>query len=305
MASPATPERSLSADPSAAAGPWIAFQTDVGAGNVIHLVRRDGSDPHPLAPGVAGEQVHPDWSPDGRRIAFAGDGGLWTVDVDGSRAARLLACACDYPAWSPDGARIAFTEYAGAAKPGDAPASSSIRIIDLASGRVRTIHTERRPLLVDVPRWSPDGTTLAVGVDRMDAEGFETGSAIAILASAGGPLRYLTQFATFAYDPDWSRSTNTLVYSTAMKGLKKLPDPGDETWNLHVIESDGSDDHPLTDVAHGERVWQPTWTPDGRFVICGVEASREGALVDAATGEIEVLERLPPVVTHPRIQPVP
>ena len=71
-----------------------------------------------------GWQAHPDWSPDGQRIAFAADDArqtgesvvtrdLWVSDANGHNAERVLDCelpcvVADYPAWSPDGQSLAL-----------------------------------------------------------------------------------------------------------------------------------------------------------------------------------------------------
>lgn len=76
---------------------------------------------HPLTPGV-----HPAWSPNGSRIAYAkwswqlGDElyEIWTVNPDGSAPARLTQSSATSnsrrsqlsPTWSPDSAHVAFTE---------------------------------------------------------------------------------------------------------------------------------------------------------------------------------------------------
>ena len=57
---------------------------------------------------------HPQFSPDGRRVAFgsdrSGEPEIWLADPDGSNAVQLTtkAAGSGYPRWSPDGERIAF-----------------------------------------------------------------------------------------------------------------------------------------------------------------------------------------------------
>ena len=57
----------------------------------------------------------PQYSPDGKRIAFESDRsgvhGIWISDADGSNAVELLpqaGASCGTARWSPDGQRIAF-----------------------------------------------------------------------------------------------------------------------------------------------------------------------------------------------------
>jgi Tol biopolymer transport system component len=65
---------------SALDDPWIAYQGATGGPPRIRLVRPDGTDDHAVVPDIeAGDQFHPDWSPDGLRLAFAAD------DADGTR----------------------------------------------------------------------------------------------------------------------------------------------------------------------------------------------------------------------------
>lgn len=55
----------------------------------------------------------PDWSPDGRRIAFhSGEPfDAYTMRADGSHRTRLTFDSGGQPAWSPDGRQIAFLSF--------------------------------------------------------------------------------------------------------------------------------------------------------------------------------------------------
>ena len=52
----------------------------------------------------------PQWSPDGRRIAFVRDEEIWVVEADGSRLTKVVGKPGGgrAPRWSPDGHRLAF-----------------------------------------------------------------------------------------------------------------------------------------------------------------------------------------------------
>jgi hypothetical protein len=59
----------------------------------------------------------PTWSPDGTRLAFTSESGLYTMNADGSQLHRVAATPpAGVPAWSPDSSRIAYasrTSYSG------------------------------------------------------------------------------------------------------------------------------------------------------------------------------------------------
>ena len=112
--------------------------------------------------------TYPQWSPDGRRIAFfAGDVGydgadVYIMNADGSSPIPLLAGRAQnqggwngrWPTWSPDGSLVAF-EWGGW--------ESVISARDPDGGGTLTTLARGKH-----PSWSPDGHWIAYGGGNVD-----------------------------------------------------------------------------------------------------------------------------------------
>jgi Tol biopolymer transport system component len=183
-------------------GGRIAFvRHEPGKGRVLFVVSSSGRSVTRIAAHVSlsGAPAY-SWSPDGKRLAYAGQGvsGLFIVDAMGQSAHPLVIASTGAPTsagtvhWSPDGSLIAFTT------------SSHVYV-------VRPDGTDARRVAdgYDVA-WSPDSKRLAVVGPAGDTWGQISvvrpdGTGLRLVARCSCSLRGPGYSETIAWSPDGSR----------------------------------------------------------------------------------------------------
>ncbi|CAN0460658.1 unnamed protein product, partial [Phaeothamnion confervicola] len=174
--------------------------------------------------------------------------------------------------WSPDGTHIAYVRYEPPAGADGPPAASSIQVLDLATMTSVEAVRSVQPELVDVPRWSGDGTRLVFGIDIFDDQFNEIGSTIGV-STIGGEVQRLNDPTMFSYAPDWSAATDEIVFSVEGLRFRSDPEAPPTAWNLWVAKPDGSGVRQLTDVADGQHLFQPAWVGDGSTLLATLETA--------------------------------
>ena len=247
----------------------------------------------------AAYDYQPDWSPDGRYVAYVSYDGesiaLKLLELSSGRARTLLADGAVNlePRWSPDGSRLAFVSTAFNAR-----WHIFVARLDATAGRladVRRVTVDRDGGLPRYyysvfdhylsPTWSPDGRELIFVSNRGRVYG--TGgiwrAAVGDTLTGARELHY--EETTWKARPDWARDGKRVVYS-GYHGRQ---------WNqLWLLASDGGDPIQLT---YGEfDATAPRWSPDGRRIAY---VSNEGGntslwVVDVPGGRrtrVEALDR--------------
>ena len=132
-------------------GHQIAFISGKSGSPQLYIMDADGSNVQLLTPyksGVRSYRAGPDWSPDGRAIAYEqqmGNFQVFMIDLR-DRVPKQLTSEGENedPSWAPDGRHIVFTSTRGGDK--------QLWILDTESGRARQLtHTRGARLAA----WSP------------------------------------------------------------------------------------------------------------------------------------------------------
>ena len=248
---------------AAAGGPvrTIEFSADVS------FTRPDFTPkPHrlnPTGPQAVHGIMHPVVSPDGRQIAFAALGDLWTASPTGvpKRLTDDAAVETD-PAWSPDGRSLAYSS--------DRSGSMQIWIRDLQSDADRQL-TGRgagasRLNISAAPMqaaWSPDGSRIAF--TSADGE-------LLAVDVTSGTISRIHGRLNEAGRPSWSPDGKAVVVSALNPNSTRFREGTNQVLRISLTGDPDRWFDPSPGKSIGMREdYGPIWSPDG---------SRMAAIVD-------------------------
>jgi Tol biopolymer transport system component len=202
-------------------------------------------------------------SPDGNRIAFARNDGLWVMDVNGSGMQQIVISeGIFYIAWAPDSKQIVYQDGAGTyiVKIPDGIFPQHVGMLGETDwspdggwfayhslqGLVKRAVSGGPVFVLDPsagwgvnPAWSPDGTRIAYT---------KNGDIFIINADGSGQTR-LTDHPAGDWEPRWSPDGGKIVFTTDRDGNKEI----------YVMNPDGSNQMNLTNSAENEE--HPSWAP--------------------------------------------
>lgn len=196
-----------------------------------------------------GDARQPQWSPDGRRIAFqaywAGDYDVWVVNPDGSGLEQLTSGPFDdrEPTWSPDGGRVLFSSDRGG--------SYDIWELTVSTGDLRRRTDD--PGNEYTPSYAPDGRRIAYVTDG-------EASGVWVQDGPSGPRRLVAVEDAEAYSPSWSPDGRRIAFVRIGSGAS----------GMHAVDAEGpaqaSGETRLTDAGQDVFPFRPAWTGDGRVL---------------------------------------
>jgi Tol biopolymer transport system component len=220
------------------------------------------------------------WAADGRRLAFAGTGGVWVMDVSDGTSRQILTCGegadgCSI-AWAPDGSRIAVAHGA------------TLDLIDPDGSNRVTVFIHGGGLAQ--PTWSPDGRRIGVvgwlgdlgrGLYIVNRDKSDPTLLL-------GPVKGIGVF-----DPAWSPDGSTIAYlGSTDRDCGAASKSACNPWQLHVMSLALGSSQPRELHEAGTCYclgFAPslTWSPDGTSIAIdgpGGDSSPGGLMVMNADG---------------------
>jgi len=244
----------------------------------VFVMNLDGTGRKNITNNPAYDGWHPEWSPDGRKLAFLSsrDGNyclgipgpdcimdLYTINLDGSGLRRIThgLMSRDY-AWSSDGSMMAYGHFSlntqGNEYFGD------IFLVNLHSLEVVNLTNhpkdEARYFFDYDIDWSPDGRRLVFASNYQDG--------IYVIDMESKETKFWTEGEGYYGNPQWSPDGSRIVF--IHWDSIELGRPGQATLHpqqIILVDADLSNSHLLIEEESLEAY--PQWSPDGTWIAYG------------------------------------
>jgi Tol biopolymer transport system component/DNA-binding winged helix-turn-helix (wHTH) protein len=188
-------------------GKRIVFTSQRDGNEEIYVVNADGSNPKRLTDDPRTDH-QPRWSVDGQILFTSyrdGQSDLYVMDDDGRNVKRLTTIKATRASWSPDGRKVTFISRTPEIH------WLQVFVIDADGSNLKMITRSEHSTFV--PKWSPDGATIAFVTEYHGAR-----ANIFEISADGGNLKRLTAGPKFDDRPAYSPDGKKLAFESNRNG---------------------------------------------------------------------------------------
>ena len=192
---------------------YVYAAADSSGSNQIFTQNVDGTGRTQLTSFTGASAAHPQWSPDGTKIAFAsnasGNMQIWSMNPDGTGQTNLTNDGAlggnDYPTWSPDSSKIAFQRLRNSA-------TTNVWVMDANGANQTNLTGQTAFTFSGNPSYSPDGTQIAFQTNR------DGNNEVYKMTSSGASQTRLTNNSANDGAPAWSPDGDIIAFHSTRSG---------------------------------------------------------------------------------------
>jgi len=188
-------------------GKLVAFAGATANGVKILLKQVDGGRSTVLTGELPGNHRWPRWSPDGLRLSFVADSGIYVIPaLTGGEPRRIIEHGFTH-SWSSDGKQIVY----------EGPGGLWVQVLGTGAAK-RIVAGE----LLHSPTLSPDGRVVAFAEGRRPAFSNLSPNRVWTLPVAGGPRAPITDSIHVNVSPAWSPDGRSILYLSNAGGTRDI-----------------------------------------------------------------------------------